>query len=78
MNREAKELPEQLTRFDTSPISLDDTELPIFLIAHINASLNKCKKNDEALHSQSTAQAFLSDEKKTNHLAQYSGYGGNP
>ena len=64
MNREAKELPEQLTRFDTSPISLDDTELPIFLIAHINASLNKCKKNDEALHSQSTAQAFLSDEKK--------------
>lgn len=64
MNREAKELPEQLTRFDTPPIPVADAELPIFLIAQINTTVNKCKKNDDALHSQSTAQAFLSDEKK--------------
>ncbi len=64
MNRDAKELPEQLTRFDTPPIPVADAELPTFLIALINATVNKCKKNDEALHAGSTAQAFLGDEKK--------------
>lgn len=64
MNSDAKELPEQLTRFDSLPIPVDDFELHTCLVALINATVNKCKKNDEALHDQSTAQAFLSDEKK--------------
>ncbi|WP_257266527.1 type I-F CRISPR-associated protein Csy1 [Endozoicomonas sp. ONNA2] len=65
MNMEASDLPEILTRFDRFPPPLiPPSGLFSFLIALINASMHKCKKNDTALHDAETARAFLCNEKK--------------
>ena len=62
---QSKSFLEDLIRFDRAPpFEIVSRDLGRFLVALVNGSVNKCKKNDDALHDQRTVREFFSDEKK--------------
>ncbi|MCX4030214.1 hypothetical protein H0A36_17725 [Endozoicomonas sp. SM1973] len=65
----AKELADLVSRFDKSPPpNITKIELTQFIVVLINATIYKCKKNNERLHDRELAKEFLCNEKSLDTL----------
>lgn len=65
----AKELADLVSRFDKSPpLIISEDQLSQFIVVLINATVNKCKTNNERLHDHELAKEFLNNEKSLSTL----------